>query len=87
MNKSDFFRHVTIDDYSATPKYQQLANAMSGYWVNFAKTGNPNGDGLPAWLAYNTSTSQVTILGEKPFSTTLPDKAALDFMVKDMTKQ
>ncbi len=28
MNKSDFFRHVTIDDYSATPKYQQLANAI-----------------------------------------------------------
>jgi DNA-binding transcriptional regulator YhcF (GntR family) len=26
--RNDFFRHVTIDDYSATPKYQQLANAI-----------------------------------------------------------
>ena len=28
MNKSSFFQHVVIDDYSATPKYQQLANAV-----------------------------------------------------------
>lgn len=28
MKKNDFFQHVSIDDYSATPKYQQLANAI-----------------------------------------------------------
>ena len=26
-----------------------LAELMQNYWVNFAKTGNPNGDGLPGW--------------------------------------
>ena len=25
---------------------------MSSYWVNFARTGNPNGKGLAAWPAY-----------------------------------
>ena len=24
---------------------------MQQYWVNFAKTGNPNGEGLPNWEA------------------------------------
>ena len=27
----------------------RLADQMSSYWVNFIKTGNPNGAGLPAW--------------------------------------
>jgi para-nitrobenzyl esterase len=25
---------------------------MQQYWVNFVKTGNPNGPALPAWPAY-----------------------------------
>jgi para-nitrobenzyl esterase len=63
------------------PVDQQLATTISTYWANFAKTGNPNGNGLPVWPAYNTTNNQVMILGEKPAAQPLPDKAALDFMV------
>lgn len=31
-----------------------LSNRMMDYWVNFAKTGNPNGQGLVNWPAYNS---------------------------------
>jgi para-nitrobenzyl esterase len=30
---------------------QAMAEAVQRYWVNFARTGNPNGAGLPAWAA------------------------------------
>lgn len=31
-----------------------LADKMSHAWINFAKTGNPNHDGLPNWPQYNS---------------------------------
>jgi para-nitrobenzyl esterase len=63
------------------PIDQQLATTVSTYWTNFAKTGDPNGDGLPLWPSYNAADHQIMILGETPVAKPLSDKAALDFMV------
>jgi para-nitrobenzyl esterase len=41
------------------PEAHALAEKMSRAWLNFAKTGNPNHEGLPQWEAYdleNTTT-------------------------------
>jgi para-nitrobenzyl esterase len=43
-----------------------LADAISSYWVNFAKNGNPNGAGLPEWPAVQSAAPvQTMILGPK----------------------
>jgi len=36
-----------------------IARAANEYWVNFAKTGNPNGKGLPNWPAYSPKTDEL----------------------------
>jgi para-nitrobenzyl esterase len=43
------------------PRDRELANQMMSYWVNFARTGNPNGPDLPAWPAYQNENPQVML--------------------------
>jgi len=62
------------------PVDSELAKTISNYWVNFVKTGRPNGVGLPEWTDYTPNSNQVMLLGDQTKTETLPDKAALDFM-------
>lgn len=43
-----------------------VEKAMSSYWINFVKTGNPNGVGLPEWKNYDAASQSIMELGEKP---------------------
>ena len=40
-------------------KDQEVSKLMNTYWTNFAKTGNPNGTGLPKWPAYDTKKEEL----------------------------
>jgi para-nitrobenzyl esterase len=44
------------------PEARALAEKVSGAWVAFARTGNPNHKGLPNWPAFNTSERATMIL-------------------------
>lgn len=46
------FHHVTSPSADFEPQDKAVSDAMAGAWVTFAKTGDPNGPGLPAWPQY-----------------------------------
>jgi para-nitrobenzyl esterase len=58
----------------------KLEEAMSSYWVNFAKTGDPNGGGLPVWPAFNEDNPQIIELGDEVKAATLPYSDQLQFL-------
>ena len=43
----------------------KLAGKISQVWINFARTGNPNAEGLPKWEPYNTKNGAVMIFDDK----------------------
>ncbi len=67
------------------PVDHALATAMSSYWANFIKTGNPNGKGLPNWEPYTSDGKKIMMLGITQESKVMPNSASLDFLYKKMT--
>lgn len=69
-----------------TPQEKELAKTMSAYWANFAKTGNPNGQGLPNWPLYNNQNQDMlnVELDGKVISKPDPRKARFDVIEKAM---
>jgi para-nitrobenzyl esterase len=66
------------------PVDYNLADAMSGYLVNFAKNGDPNGVGLERWENYTREGGKIMVFGQQPAMGGLPDKDALETLYGQM---
>ena len=60
------------------PSDYALGELMSSYWTNFAKTGDPNGKGLPVWPAFDEVKAMVMTFDEKSSAKPFARKEAMD---------
>jgi para-nitrobenzyl esterase len=55
------------------PEDLKLSDMLSSYWVNFAKSGDPNGPGLPKWPAFAENDQQAMVFDATPSARPVPN--------------
>lgn len=66
------FGHLDRQPWAWTPADRRLAGLMSGYWTRFARTGDPNGPGLPPWPRFGQGDGTLLRLDGEPSSAAFP---------------
>ena len=76
------FGHLNQNpDAKATEEEIILSDRMIKYWTNFAKNGDPNGEGLPGWPVFEEGKETVMYLkGSVPLPTGVPNMDKLLLM-------
>jgi para-nitrobenzyl esterase len=66
----------------------EVEKTTNAYWVNFVRTGDPNGEGLPEWKSYNKNSGDIMELGDQPRLSPGLYKTKFDFLEKiEMNKK
>jgi para-nitrobenzyl esterase len=71
------FEHLNTNNAQIRQADLDISDAMSTYWVNFAKRGDPNGEGVPAWPAFSDSNPQVMYFNQVPHTGPVPGAESL----------
>ncbi len=74
------FQHLELTPLPWTEADRRISDAMATYWTNFAKTGNPNGTGLPRWPAFTSKDPQRMVFKGTPQAKPYDNLAQLEAM-------
>jgi para-nitrobenzyl esterase len=61
------------DNVATRHSDEALSHRIQTYWVNFARTGDPNGDGAPVWPQFTQQRQEVLVLDTTSRTSTVPN--------------
>jgi para-nitrobenzyl esterase len=71
------FQHLNTSSPQTTKTDLEISEAMAAYWTNFAKYGNPNGEGVPEWPVFSDANPVVMYFAQKPHTGPVPSAESL----------
>ena len=73
------FANLKQLDRPWTAEDDRAAAAYSSYWVNFVRTGDPNGAGLPVWRPFAADRPVILAIGATPAEIPVAEPQRLEF--------
>ena len=74
------FQHLNASSPLITEQDEAISEAMATYWTNFAKRGDPNGEGVPKWPAFSDANPIVMYFAGTPHTGPVPSAEALKIL-------
>jgi para-nitrobenzyl esterase len=71
------FKHLDVSNPQTTKTDLEISEAMATYWTNFAKRGDPNGEGVPVWSPFSDAHPIVMYFSQTPHTGPVPSAASL----------
>jgi para-nitrobenzyl esterase len=88
------FRNLAARDWPWSPTERELSDLMSGYWLEFARNGNPNGGSRPAWPKFVEADGQMMSFEDGAVARSAPSERLRerlafwdDFFAKERARQ
>ena len=74
------FEHLDASNPQTTKSDLEISDAMANYWTNFAKYGDPNGNGLPDWPTFSDKNPVVMYFSQTAHTGPVPSAKSLEVL-------
>jgi para-nitrobenzyl esterase len=74
------FKHLDPSNPQTTKTDLEISETMATYWTNFAKHGDPCGEGVPAWPAFSDANPLVMYFGQTAHTGPVPGAESLKIL-------